>query len=237
VFDRRPIVGTSLPLGTLCLTFDDGPGTTPGTGPGPKTQRLAEYLADQEVPATFFVCGKHVAELPDVVGRVRALGHVVANHTQTHPDLAAALESGGDVVGEVAGTDALIREGASGRLFFRPPYGSWSGGVADALNADAALAARYVGPINWDVDADDWACWRDGISPSVCAANYLGAVEGPRRGIVLMHDSTADNDTWKQANASFEMVQVLVPALQRRGYRFAAVDEVPDVRAAIARTA
>jgi peptidoglycan-N-acetylglucosamine deacetylase len=235
VFDRKPIDGAALPPGVLTLTFDDGPGRTLGDGRGPKTESLAEYLADARISATFFVCGKHVAELPEVVVRLRALGHVVANHTQTHADLVKAYESGGDVVAEVASTDALIREGPE-PLFFRPPYGRFSAAVVDALNADVGLSTGYVGPIGWDVNGDDWASWRDGVDPKACADNYLRAVDEVGRGIVLMHDSTADHDDWKQNNGTFEAVQVLVPELKRRGYRFVPLGDLSDVRSALSRT-
>jgi peptidoglycan/xylan/chitin deacetylase (PgdA/CDA1 family) len=208
-----------LPEGTLSLTFDDGPGASPDGGRGPKTERLAEYLADQGIPATFFACGKHVAQLPGIVDRLRALGHVVANHTHDHPKLTTL--STADVVSQVAATDALIRDRSDDVLFFRAPYGGWSVEVADALNADVALASGYVGPVHWDVDGDDWAAWRDAVRPDVIAATYLTAVAEAGRGIVLMHDSTADHDDWLPNNAAFEMVQLLVPELKRQGYAFA----------------
>ena len=62
----EPLSGGALPSGTLCLTFDDGPGATARPGPGPRTLELARYLADEEVPATFFLSGKHMLGLPDV---------------------------------------------------------------------------------------------------------------------------------------------------------------------------
>lgn len=235
MFELEPIIGSSLAEGVLALTFDDGPGLTDGDGPGPKTERLATFLSDAAIPATFFMCGKHVRELPDLPGRLGALGHVVANHTHNHPDLTRP-EPPVDVVAEVRDTDALIGAGP-GVTYFRPPYGSWSDGVAAALNVDTELAQRYVGPINWDIDGDDWAAWRDGVSPAVCAENYLRATQMQGRGIVLMHDSTADNETWKQANGSLELVQILVPWLRQRGFTFVALDDVPDVRSACHRVA
>jgi peptidoglycan/xylan/chitin deacetylase (PgdA/CDA1 family) len=219
VFEHEPLRGTSLPQGTLTLTFDDGPGASSEGRRGPKTQQLAEYLAAEGIPATFFACGKHLAELPGIVERLRSLGHTVANHTHDHPNLTTITPA--DVVAQVAATDALIRDSADDVLFFRAPYGSWSVDVAEALNADAALASGYVGPVHWDVDGDDWAAWRDAVSPEVIAATYLEAVSDAGRGIVLMHDSTADHDDWLVNNAAFEMVQLLVPELKRRGYAFA----------------
>ncbi|HTY71383.1 MAG TPA: polysaccharide deacetylase family protein [Actinomycetes bacterium] len=226
MFIDRPLLGSSLPEGTLCLTFDDGPGAPGPDGSGPRTLELAEYLSDEAVPATFFACGEPVAALPGVVERVRALGHAVGNHTHTHPDLQVALAGGLDVVSEVAATDALIRA-QEGPLFFRPPYGSWSPAVAAALNTRRGLAAGYVGPVLWDIDGRDWAAWRDGRSARSCAATYRRAVESTRRGIVLMHDSTADHTEWQPRNLTFETVRLLVPELRAQGYRFAALAEIP----------
>jgi peptidoglycan/xylan/chitin deacetylase (PgdA/CDA1 family) len=229
LFQDQPLDGASLPEGTLCLTFDDGPGTSERAGRGPKTRRLAEYLADEGIPATFFVCGKHVAELPHVVERVRALGHLIANHTQTHPNLRAAVEAGEDVARELADTDALIRMDER-PLYFRPPYGSWSADVATVLNADENLSAGYVGPVNWDIDGEDWVAWRDARSAEECAQTYVRAVEDVQRGIVLMHDSTADVTQWQGNNATLETVMLLVPELRSRGYGFVGLEDVQGLR-------
>ncbi len=215
----------SLPQGSLCLTFDDGPGVTVGDGPGPKSDRLADYLADEGIRATFFVCGKYVEALPHVVRRAHEQGHVIANHTTHHPDLLAELAAGHDIVAEVTETDRAIRDATgSGATYFRAPYGRWSAEVAATLNADP-VAGAYVGPVNWDMNAEDWAFWRDGVAPEVCAAEYLTAIENVGRGIVLMHDCTADNDTWQRSNATYEAVRMLVPQLRSRGYRFVGLDE------------
>ena len=99
---------SSMPAGTICLTYDDGPGQTPGEGRGPRTLPLAQYLAAEGIRATFFMCGVHVAQMPDAPARVRALGHLVGNHTWHHWHLPEVLAAGGDVVGELAATDALL---------------------------------------------------------------------------------------------------------------------------------
>jgi peptidoglycan/xylan/chitin deacetylase (PgdA/CDA1 family) len=225
VLSADDLSAPSLPHGTLCLTFDDGPGVTTGDGRGPKTDRLGDYLADEGIRATFFVCGKYVDALPHVVRRAHLQGHVIANHTTHHPDLRAELAAGHDIVAELTETDRAIRDatGASAS-FFRAPYGRWSADVAATLNADPTAGA-YVGPVHWDMNAEDWAFWRDGAAPEVCAAEYLKAIEDVGRGIVLMHDCTADDDTWQRNNATYEVVRILVPQLKARGYRFVGLDE------------
>jgi hypothetical protein len=105
--------------------------------------------------------------------------------------------------------------------------------MARALNRDFLLAMGHVGPIHWDVDAMDWACWRDGIRPEACADRYLDAIRRAGRGIVLMHDSTADLRHLRGRNRTREAVARLVPALKREGFRFVGLDEVPEVAEAL----
>jgi peptidoglycan/xylan/chitin deacetylase (PgdA/CDA1 family) len=222
----RWINGDSLEDGQFCLTFDDGPGESTSPGPGPRTVELAEYLADQAVPATFFLCGKYVRELPHVPARLRELGHAVGNHTDTHPDLPALAASGGDVVGEVVSTANLLGAADGERIWLRPPYGLWDEHVARLLDAEPALSA-HAGPVMWSVGGDDWSFWLHGRSPHECAAAYLASADQRRRGIVLMHDCTADNDQIKAANRTYETVQLLLPALRQRGYSIVTLDSVP----------
>jgi peptidoglycan-N-acetylglucosamine deacetylase len=226
---RQSIDGNSLEDGQFCLTFDDGPGESTSSGPGPRTVELAEYLADQAVPATFFLCGKHIRELPHVPARLRELGHAVGNHTDTHrrlPDLAA---SAGDVVGEVVRTADLLGTADAERVWLRPPYGLWNEYVATLLDAEPALSA-HAGPVVWNVDGEDWRFWRDGISPEHCARHYMASAVRRRRGIVLMHDSTADDDRIKAANRTYELVQLLVPAFRQMGYSIVTLDAVAASR-------
>ncbi len=219
------LTGAALPSGALCLTFDDGPGDTAGPGPGPRTFELARYLAAEQVPATFFLSGKHVLELPNAPARLAALGFDVGNHSQQHVNLVELLAAGGDVVAELVATAELIAAGVRGPVHFRPPYGSWSADVAAALNADVELARTHVGPVLWDVDGGDWRHWRDQSTPQACADDYLARIDAAGHGIVLQHDCTADSDAIKAANRTLETVQLLVPELRRRGYTFVSLAE------------
>jgi chitooligosaccharide deacetylase len=224
---RRWVDGGSLAEGQLCLTFDDGPGETASPGPGPRTMELARYLADHEVPATFFMCGKYIRELQDAPARLRELGHVTGNHTDTHPSLTQLARSGGDVASEVVTAAQLLGGVADEPVWFRPPYGHWDDEVGAALDADPRLAS-HVGPVMWTIDGDDWLSWGRGRSPQQCADDYLSVVEQRRRGVVLMHDCTADDDGIRAANRTFETVQLLVPALRERGYSFVGLADVPS---------
>lgn len=226
------IYGTSLPEMTLCLTFDDGPGKTDTPGPGPRTLELAQYLNAQGVPATFFMVGKFASDMPDILSQVKSLGHLIGNHTYDHPNLINYSQRGGDVVCQIARTDSVIRHWIdSPVVFVRPPYSAWNTEVASALNANLTASLSHVGPVGVDISGDDWACWRDNRSPEECAAVYIQQVETQRRGIVLLHDCTADLDVIKRANRTFELMQLLIPELTDRGYQFVRLDAVPGIAA------
>lgn len=221
------ITGSSLLRGELCLTFDDGP--------GPRTMELAAYLSDRGVPATFFVVGKHVAQHPEVVPRLRQLGHEVGNHTYHHPNLQDLCAVGGEIVAELTSAATTISTTDPAVVAFRPPYGAWSPKVAAVLDRHVFTAAQHVGPILWDVDGRDWSAWDRGVEAADCAEEYLQAIGEAGRGVVLLHDSTADSEVLKERNRTPEMIRLLVPRLVEMGYRFVSLGDVPEIAAARAR--
>jgi len=64
----------------LAITFDDGPNPA-------LTPQLLELLAKYNANATFFLVGKYVRESPALVKEIAARGHLIGNHTETHPHL------------------------------------------------------------------------------------------------------------------------------------------------------
>jgi peptidoglycan/xylan/chitin deacetylase (PgdA/CDA1 family) len=219
MFDTTPITGDRLPDHTLVLTYDDGP--------GPNTLPIAEYLSSQAIAATFFVVGQQAQHQPQVLSRVRALGHRLGNHTWTH-DLAGLpgqLARGGDVVDEMRRTAALLDE-SDAPIVFRAPYGAWDSSVAAAMNADRQLAARHIGPFHWDIDRADWAAWRDNVEPNVAAVRYRVHASTVKRGIILLHDFTADYPDIAAKNRTYELTRALVPMLLADGFSFAPLDRV-----------
>jgi peptidoglycan/xylan/chitin deacetylase (PgdA/CDA1 family) len=219
LFSTAPITGADLPDGHLVLTYDDGP--------GPTTLSVAEYLAEMGIEATFFVVGESFERLPDVPGRVRALGHRLGNHTWTHRvgGLPAQLADGGDIVDELMRTAALLS--GEEALAFRPPWGLWNPQVAAMLNADDILSPAHVGPFLWTIDCRDWEGWQNGEDPSAVAARYRVEANNRRKGIVLLHDFTADIPEIAARNRSAELTRALVPMLVADGFRFVPLGAVP----------
>jgi peptidoglycan/xylan/chitin deacetylase (PgdA/CDA1 family) len=179
-----------------------------------------------------------------VLRRLCDWGHHIGNHTWSHPGLVSLALSGGDVVGELQRTDRLIRPYVRrGVIFVRPPYGSWrqrdekdevdkpTSVVRDILSTSGTLA-DHVGPVNWDIVAEDWECWRKAVTPQQAARRYLAEADRVGRGIVLMHDSS-EEAALRPRNRAAAMTQFLVPLLKERGFRFVGLDQVPQVRAAM----
>ena len=237
MFLNNEIIADRLPAGTICLTYDDGPcQTEPGhEGTGPRTAELGAYLHSEDVPATFFAVGKFAENSGAILATLRSLGHLVANHTYDHPSLPAFVARGGDVMDQLARTNSAIGQHSDGPLtFFRPPYGDWRlrgkilSNVARVLNR-SAIGTRFAGPIGWDIDAGDVGFWRDGRSAEECGIAYLEAIQAAERGIVLMHDSTADIDEIRYRNQALGLARWLVPRLRRLGFHFARLDQLPQV--------
>jgi peptidoglycan/xylan/chitin deacetylase (PgdA/CDA1 family) len=236
MFFDLDIKGDRLAPKTVCLTYDDGP--------GPHTRALGRYLFEQGIGATFFAVGRHAEGHADLLRQLRRWGHLVGNHTYSHPGLVGVATSGGDVVGEVARADAILRAGAPrGPVFFRAPYGNWREKVATGSPQDRRVSvvagllnrsgqfAHYVGPINWDISSHDWEYWERGAPAARCAAYCLRRVEEVGRGIILMHDSS-ENEAVRANNRTYQATRLLVPALRAKGYRFVRLDTIPQVRSA-----
>ena len=236
MFFHVDIRGDRLPDRTLCLTFDDGP--------GPHTVELAQYLFTRKISATFFTIGRHLEQSPRLADQLHAWGHLLGNHTTTHPGLVALAKSGGNVVDEIAITNALIRQqGSQPVIYLRAPYGNWRETlgpdnsedrprslVAEILN-QTALSRGCVGPINWDISGHDYDYWKDGRPAGECAPEYLARINEVGRGIVLLHDSSEDAVA-KSRNGTLDLTRQVVPVLERLGYSFVRLDEIAQVRSA-----
>ena len=72
--------------GELALTFDDGPNPA-------WTPRLLDLLASHDVRATFFLVGSRAQAEPALVRQIAAAGHLIGNHSWSHPNLALASAS------------------------------------------------------------------------------------------------------------------------------------------------
>jgi peptidoglycan-N-acetylglucosamine deacetylase len=161
---------TGLPRGTkqLALTYDDGPNDA-------HTLRLLEVLARHEVCATFFLIGRYVQRRPDLVREVVKAGHVVGNHTFTHPLL--TLRGAEEVRRELADCRKAIEDAIGKRSnLFRPPFGGRRPAVL--------RIARELGlePIMWSVTSYDWD------APPAAAIDKKVSSQIRGGDVILLHD-------------------------------------------------
>ena len=152
----------------IALTYDDGPND-------PHTLKLLEVLAKHDVRATFFMIGRYVRERPDIVGEVMRAGHVIGNHTFTHPLL--IFESAAQTRTQLLECRSALQDaiGEHSNLF-RPPFGG---------RRPATLrVARDLGleTVMWNVTGYDW-----NARP---AAEIEKKVARQMRGgaVILLHD-------------------------------------------------
>ncbi|MBX2924735.1 MAG: polysaccharide deacetylase family protein [Chitinophagaceae bacterium] len=225
MFYREQLKGNSCERKTLSFTFDDGPGKTVGIGPGPKTVEIAQYLHDQEIPATFFCVGSTILKYTEVLDDISYYGHTIGNHTYSHMNMVNGLIEGKDIMSEISLTTQLIQKYSHGRILFRAPWGEWTAKVADYLNDNIMDANIYVGPFYWDIDGSDWNHWLKKQSAEECAMRYLTDIWQINKGIILMHDSSADSITAKDNNLCYETIKILVPLLKELGFKFVSLEE------------
>lgn len=158
----------------LALTFDDGPNPA-------WTPRLLDTLAAHKVHATFFMLGQFANAEPALVRQVAAAGHLIGNHSWSHPNLARTATR--LIREELANTsEALAQITGQPVRFFRPPYG--------ARRPAALRIAHELGliPVTWNVMTSDW------VDPSAdhIAAELMKKIDGNQeRGHasnIVLHD-------------------------------------------------
>lgn len=166
----------------LWLTFDDGP--TPHT-----SIRIQDILTEEGIRGVFFVCGAYAQKWPHLVKRAMDAGHLVGNHTWSHPRLTQLSKP--NIYLELLKTQQAVFDatGQECRLF-RPPWG--------ALNQDAVEVAMQLGltTVFWTVSAGDWLC------PGVETIVERITRRAKRGAVILLHDGCGDE---LQSERAFEM--------------------------------
>ena len=106
------------------------------------TAAILDALRDKEAPGTFFVTGPYVRSQVDLVRRMLDEGHVVGNHTNTHPDMTSlTVDQVIDEMRQVEGDFKAQFPDAPELMFFRPPEGAVNEWL---LRLEAKLGYRTV---------------------------------------------------------------------------------------------
>lgn len=126
----------------IALTFDDGPNDV-------VTERLLDVLAHHKVRASFFLIGGYVRQRPQITRAIAASGHLIGNHTMTHPWL--AWQSSARIRQELTECNAILEDTLGIPIrYFRAPHGARRPAV---LKIARGLALT---PVQWNILPKDW---------------------------------------------------------------------------------
>lgn len=162
----------------IAFTFDDGPSyvTTP---------KVLDALDKYDIPATFFIVGQRIiGDKPDIRRNQAVLreeirrGHLIGNHTLTHPDLKHISQA--RLRHEIERTsDALTKFLGYRPYLFRPPYGNVNNRVRNYL-----IANDYI-EVRWTTDSSDYKIHNE----KTLVNRTLRSIQWWKRGVVLFHDT------------------------------------------------
>lgn len=129
---------------TIYLTFDAG-------YENGQTEKILDTLKKHDVKAAFFLVSHYIKSCPELVKRMVDDGHIVANHTSTHPDMSkiSTIES---FTAEIEGLEEMYTEliGEEMPKFYRPPQGKFS-----EVNLEFAKQLGYT-TVFWSLAYADW---------------------------------------------------------------------------------
>jgi peptidoglycan/xylan/chitin deacetylase (PgdA/CDA1 family) len=201
-----PVVSRGPRERALYLTFDDGPSPY-------ATERIVRLLADEQVPATFFMVGQHVARFPELARLVTASGFGVGNHTQTHRRLALAGRA--RTAWEVNAAHQAILEATGTRpTSFRAPHGYRNPYLRRLM---PLYGYRVFG---WTFGV--WDTARPG--PQVIRDRTR---QGLRHGaVVLLHDGDGYDPLGDRGQTADALPGIIEDA-RALGYEFRSLDQIP----------
>ncbi|MBR0446975.1 MAG: polysaccharide deacetylase family protein [Clostridia bacterium] len=186
----------------IYLTFDAGyeNGYTPA---------ILDTLKKQGVPACFFVVGHYLESAPELIKRMVAEGHIVGNHTHSHPDM-AAIGQREAFLKELTAVEQAYSDLTGQKMLpiYRPPRGVYS-----EQNLQMAAKAGYH-TVFWSLAYVDWYVdnqpTREQALEKLVGRIHPGAV-------VLLHSTSATNaavleeviEKWKEMGYTFGTVTEL----------------------------
>ncbi|CEW66061.1 peptidoglycan N-acetylglucosamine deacetylase A [Streptococcus pneumoniae] len=149
--------------------------------------------------------GKNVSGNEDLVKRIKSEGHVVGNHSWSHPILSQL--SLDEAKKQITDTEDVLTKvlGSSSKLM-RPPYGAITDDIRNSLDLSFIM---------WDVDSLDWKSKNEA---SILTEIQHQVANGS---IVLMHDIHSPT-----VNALPRVIEYL----KNQGYTFVTIPEMLNTR-------
>jgi polysaccharide deacetylase family sporulation protein PdaB len=192
-----------------------------------ETDGILEILNRYQAKSTFFLVGYWVDKYPEHVKEIYNQGHVIGNHSSTHPHMSGMGES--QIVSELKTTsDKITALTGQPVTLFRPPYGDYDSNLVTVSRANGYEI------VQWDVDSLDWK--------DLTADEILSRVKdkvGPGS-IILFHNNSKHilpaleavlNYLTTEGYECVTLPELLYPdnyAIDHTGRQFSLADATPD---------
>jgi len=173
------------------------------------TEPILDVLEKTGVPAAFFLVGTYIRDNPELVSRMAADGHIVANHTMSHPNMSAIADLQ-SFEKELQQTEDFYRNltGEEMPRYYRPPKGVYS---EENLKVAKQLGYKTV---FWSLAYVDWYVDKQ---PSRDEA-FAKLLPRAHPGMVLLLHSTS------KTNA--ELLEELITRYREMGFEFESLDHL-----------
>jgi len=186
----------------LYLTFDAGYEIDLTAG-------ILDTLKTHEVPAAFFLVGNYVRDYPELINRMVAEGHIVANHTMTHPDMSKIGDKAA-FAKELARVEEIYTNVTGSEIprFYRPPKGTFC-----ENNLRHAQELGYK-TIFWSAAYKDWEEKNQPTKEEAFAKLLPRAHPGA---VILLHNTSKTNAL---------ILDELLTKYKEMGYRFESLEHL-----------
>jgi peptidoglycan/xylan/chitin deacetylase (PgdA/CDA1 family) len=193
----------------IALTYDDGPNPA-------CTPELLDLLAAHNVRATFFMIGRFVRQKPELARRVLAAGHLIGNHTETHPWLPLKPEA--TIREELRACNKALEDALGEPVrYFRPPHGARRPAL---IRIAAELGLKTV---QWNVMAQDWKPIGAAAMLAIVDREQARARRRQRGSNIVLHDGW-DRQIGTSRTDTLAVTGTLLKRSAAEGSRFVTVD-------------
>lgn len=138
----------------IYLTFDCGYEYTAKNPDGSTyrvTEKILDVMKEKGVKGVFFITMDYAKKQPDLVRRMIDEGHVVGNHSKTHPSAGMPSCSVDKMVDEVMSLHNYVLEKFNYTMtLFRPPTGQFS------VRSLAVVQSLGYKTVHWSFAYQDW---------------------------------------------------------------------------------
>ncbi len=172
------------------------------------TEEVLEVLKKHQVPATFFVTGHYVKTEPDLVKRMVDEGHIIGNHSYSHPDFTTMAKE--EMKKELDKLEKAVADVSEQKqtVYLRPPRGTF--------NENTLKWATEFGYVHvfWSLAFKDWETnnqkgWKYSYD-QIMTQIHPGA-------ILLLHTVSEDNA---------KALDKVITQLKKDGYTFKSLDDL-----------